>query len=70
MTKPREFLFRFRSKVLGGHTHVRLFTGKGALSLALCGDIVFRNEEWLEFVDEITSGKVGGTNIEFVQDPA
>lgn len=28
-------------KVLGGHTHVRVFMNGGK-----CGDLVFRNEEW------------------------
>ena len=67
MSKQREFLFRFRSSVAGGHTHVRLFAGKGVASLGLCGTLVFRNEEWIEFVDEVNRGKAG-TNIEFLKD--
>lgn len=30
----------------GGHTHVRVFAGKDALSRSKCGDLTFRNEEW------------------------
>ncbi len=47
-------LFRFRYKKQGGHTHVRLFAGKGSLSLGLCGSLVFRNEEWEDFVGMIS----------------
>ncbi len=39
-------LFRIHYRVLGGHTHVRVFAGKGSLSLGHCGDLTFRNEEW------------------------
>jgi hypothetical protein len=58
-------LFRFRYKELGGHTHVRVFAGKGSFSLGKCGDLVFRNEEWAEFVAEVQRGKAGG-DIEFL----
>jgi hypothetical protein len=54
------FLFRFRTSVKGAHTHVSLFAGKGTLSLGKCGDLVFRNEEWAAFVEEINRGKAGG----------
>lgn len=65
------FLFRFRYEVLGGHTHVRLFAGKGAGSLGKCGGLIFRNEEWTAFRKEveraITGGSHGvGTCIEFI----
>lgn len=50
--------FRLRYEVLGGHTHVRFFAGRGA-TLALCGTLVFRNEEWEEFLKQ-----TGRTNIE------
>lgn len=46
-------LFRLRYKQLGGHTHVRVFAGKGSLSLAHCGQLVFRNEEWADFLREL-----------------
>jgi len=44
-----QFLFRMRYKELGAHTHIRFFSGKGSLSLGLCGNLVMRNEEWAEF---------------------
>jgi hypothetical protein len=65
MTPATVYLFRFRYEVLGGHTHVRLFAGRGTLSLGKCGDLVFRNEEWHAFVKEVNRGKAGG-DIEFV----
>lgn len=38
---------RLRYKVLGGHTHVRVFCSLGTSdTLGKCGDLVFRNEEW------------------------
>lgn len=42
-------LFKLYAEVLGGHTHVRVFAGKGTLSLGLAGTLVFRNEEWEDF---------------------
>jgi len=46
--------FRLRFRVLGGHTHVRVFAGKGE-TLGKCGDLVFRNEEWEAFVRQLGS---------------
>jgi hypothetical protein len=44
-------------EVLGGHTHVRVFAGRGADHRAKCGDLTFRNEEWdLLFTGLLTSG--------------
>jgi hypothetical protein len=60
-------LFRFRFKVLGGHTHITLFAGTGSLSLGLCGGLVMRNEEWDAFVAEANRGKAGG-DFEFIND--
>ena len=61
-------LFRFRFKVLGGHTHVRLFCGpKGSLSLGFSGELVMRNEEFDAFVSEVMRD---GGSIEFVNDDA
>jgi hypothetical protein len=30
----------------GGHTHVRVFAGPDADHRAMCGELVFTNEEW------------------------
>lgn len=54
-------LFRFRFEELGGHTHVRLFAGKGQREvpgLPKCGDLVFRNEEWDEFKEIVKHSDV------------
>ncbi len=51
-------LFRLRFRELGGHTHVRFFAGKGAASLGKCGDLVFRNEEWVDFLAELDGGSI------------
>lgn len=32
----------------GGHTHVRVFCGRRGFTLASCGQLTFRNEEWDE----------------------
>jgi len=55
--------FRLRYKVLGGHTHVRFFAGQGDSSLGKCGDLVFRNEEWVAFI-----GQLANTSIEILHE--
>jgi hypothetical protein len=54
-------LFRFRYKIQGGHTHVGVFAGPGKLSLGKCGDLVFRNEEWNDFLSELYPMPPGGS---------
>jgi len=65
-------LFRFRYHEAGEHTHVRVFAGKGTLSLGGCGSLTFRNDEWAAFRAEveraITGGGVWGSSIEFLPD--
>lgn len=39
---------RLRYRQAGGHTHVRVFCGEAGFTLAKCGDLTFRNEEWDE----------------------
>jgi hypothetical protein len=41
-------LFRFRFKVAGAHTYVRVFAGKEGGTLGKAGNLVFRNEEWAD----------------------
>ncbi len=60
-------LFRLRWEVQGGHTHVRVFAGKGASSLGKCGDLVFRNEEWKDFLAELDRRPPGGA-IEILEE--
>jgi len=41
-------VFRLYFKQLGGHVHCRLFTAPAIhLTFAKCGDLVFRENEWL-----------------------
>lgn len=42
-------MFRFRHEDLGGHVHVRLFSGQYGQALAKLGDLAFSSEEWEEF---------------------
>jgi hypothetical protein len=42
-------IIRLRYLTLGGHTHVRVFAGPREGAVSKCGDLVFRNDEWLEF---------------------
>lgn len=37
---------RLRFKQVGGHTHVRVFCGEQGFTLAKCGELTFRNDEW------------------------
>lgn len=56
--------FRFRWKECGGHTHIRLFTGRlGSLTRAKCGDLVMSNEEFALFKTLHTS-----KHFEFIED--
>ena len=58
--------FRFRYEVAGGHTHVRVFAGdtlSAGATLGKCGDLVFRNEEWGQFRQQVKAA-----NVEFVPD--
>lgn len=63
-------LFRMRYKVLGGHTHVKVFAGEGTLRLAGVGNLVFRNEEWEEFRKNLNLFMLPGSDIEVVQEVA
>lgn len=57
-------LFRVRWELLGGHVHMRVFAGKGTLSLGLAGTLVMRLEEFEDFRRELY--RPG--NVEFVED--
>ena len=67
MTMRPPTLFRLRFEEQGAHTHVRVFAGRGSLSLGLCGALVFRNEEWADFYQEVNRDKAG-SSIEFVRE--
>jgi hypothetical protein len=60
-TEPQAYLLRIYFKTLGGHTHLRVFTGKGKFSRGKAGDLTMTNAEFeawksgrigLEFIDE------------------
>lgn len=53
-----------RFAVQGGHTHVAIFAGKDFNHLAKCGDLTFRNEEWIVAQGLFTSGP--GRTVKFV----
>lgn len=61
-------LIRLYHKTLGGHTHIRVFAGKGTGSFGNCGTLVMTNEEWETFKKVIDIGQSSGGPIEFVQD--
>jgi hypothetical protein len=43
--------FRFRYRQLGGHVHVRIFSGRARhMTHARLGELVFDESEWLLFV--------------------
>lgn len=46
--------FKFRFKVLGGHTHISMFAGNNTFSLGKCGDLCMRNHEFQYFRDALT----------------
>lgn len=37
---------KFRYKKLGGHVHVRVFTGVPGFTFGKAGELVFNEEEW------------------------
>ncbi len=39
-------IFKLKHKLLGGHVHVQVFSGKNEHSLGLNGNLTFREEEW------------------------
>lgn len=61
-------LFRLKHETCGGHVHVRVFAGKGTLTLANCGTLVMRVDEWKDFVNEMHIGQYGGGSIEIVSE--
>lgn len=56
--------FRFRWKLMGGHVHVRLFAGKSETG-GKCGDLVFREDEWEDFKDEVLGTS---RHVEFIEE--
>lgn len=48
-------------KVMGGHTHVRVF-----MNGAKCGDLVFRNEEFQKIKPDGDNERIGQCDVEFI----
>jgi hypothetical protein len=55
-----------RWELKGLHVHVRLFAGKGTLSLGRCGEFVMRVDEWEEFQKNLYRFMQAGSDIEVV----
>ncbi len=54
-------IIRFRFQKLGGHYHVRVFTGKAKnMTFARCGELVFSEDEWNDIRNQLNSA------VEFV----
>ena len=56
-------MMKWYYKVMGGHTHVRVF-----MNGAKCGDLVFRNEEFDEINPKVTPQRLWSVEIEFIED--
>ena len=51
--------FKLSYKVMGGHTHARLFSSSNPEgTFGKHGDLTFRNEEWEQFLRDFQSAKV------------
>lgn len=55
--------FRFYYKALGGHTHIRVFSGESSRALGKAGDLTMRNGEFKAF-----RGLTIRDNIEFIEE--
>lgn len=42
-------IFRIYHKTVGGHVHMRFFSGRNDGALGKCGDLVMRTEEFISF---------------------
>lgn len=57
----RPLHFRFREQVSGGgHVQIKVFAGTTPGSLALCGGLVMRREEWAALRGLLCGGVDGG----------
>ena len=63
-------VFKFRFKVGGGHTWIRVFAGKDAEHLGKCGELTMTNEEFGRFRILIEGGarEIGGSSAIFVNE--
>lgn len=53
-------------KILGGHTHVRVFMNGGK-----CGDLCFRNEEFKKVMFDLAGANPANAAVTFIpEDPA
>lgn len=60
---------RYRYKIGGGHTHIRMFAGKSKdMTLAKCGEFCLTNDEFGEFRAYNDSSYASFCTVEFVND--
>ena len=60
---------RYRYNIGGGHTHIRMFMGQAPnMTLAKCGDLCMRNEEFEWFRSLMKVDVVDANMVEFVED--
>lgn len=61
------FLFKFYSKILGGHTHFRVFCGQSngssVQNWGSCGTFTMRNEEAKAFIQILKRGSGDGGEV-------
>lgn len=58
-----EYTIRVYYRVLGGHTHIRVFTGKTGFTLGKAGDLCMTNEEFEAWKNNVA-------NCEFLESVA
>jgi hypothetical protein len=60
-------ILRIRFVQRGGHIHCRLFMGSREGSLGLCGELVFREEEFEVYRQVVTAGR-GLALVQFIEE--
>jgi hypothetical protein len=60
-------ILRIRYRVQGAHVHCRVFIGPHEGALGLCGELVFRPDEF-EVIQQL-QGKRATWRLEFVEEP-
>lgn len=65
------FRFRYWQRQGGAHVHIRLFAGPSEVSLAKCGEMMMRNDEFEKFrglEDAERHIPLLGAKVEFIKD--
>ena len=61
-------IFRIYHKLLGGHVHARVFVGKESQSLGLAGELVMREDEFVDFRRKLLFGHGYEATVHFVEE--